>query len=351
MVDFNERRRKLVVKTLGFLQKSITVNNGAGSSAYFHPLSAWAAPYPETTGYIIETLWDYHQKFPDMELNKMARSCSEWLRTIQLENGAFPGGLYEDIVKQPIVFDTGQILFGITRSFLETGEKEYIHTARNAYNWLIQLWNLNGNWERYSYQDGYEPSYNARVLWSILWTSRALSFEPWEERHKVFAAYAKRVRKNGWVDQWSFRPGEAVFTHTIAYTWRGLLESALLLDATEKVIWSLNHIRQMINQAKERGRWAGRYFPGWRGDFSFLCVVGQAQLALLFWRCFEVSNDQFYALEARSCFQAIYTLPKKSYIRGGVPGSWPIWGPYQRFRYPNWAAKFYLDAAAIFLKA
>ncbi|RMF46107.1 MAG: hypothetical protein D6755_07055, partial [Anaerolineae bacterium] len=31
-------------------------------------------------------------------------------------------------------------------------------------------------------------------------------------------------------------------------------------------------------------------------------------------------------------------------IRGGIAGSSPIWGRYERLKYPNWAAKFFLDA-------
>lgn len=31
-------------------------------------------------------------------------------------------------------------------------------------------------------------------------------------------------------------------------------------------------------------------------------------------------------------------------IRGGISGSAPLWGSYIRFGYPNWAAKFFIDA-------
>ena len=31
-------------------------------------------------------------------------------------------------------------------------------------------------------------------------------------------------------------------------------------------------------------------------------------------------------------------------LRGGVAGSYPIWGAYARFSYPAWAAKFFADA-------
>jgi hypothetical protein len=34
---------------------------------------------------------------------------------------------------------------------------------------------------------------------------------------------------------------------------------------------------------------------------------------------------------------------KKGPSAGGLPGSYPFWGAYLRGRYPNWAAKFYID--------
>jgi hypothetical protein len=33
-----------------------------------------------------------------------------------------------------------------------------------------------------------------------------------------------------------------------------------------------------------------------------------------------------------------------------VPGSQPIWGEYLRYRYPNWAAKFHLDALLLLVR-
>ena len=31
-------------------------------------------------------------------------------------------------------------------------------------------------------------------------------------------------------------------------------------------------------------------------------------------------------------------------IKGALAGSYPIWGGYFSYRYPNWATKFYADA-------
>ena len=38
-------------------------------------------------------------------------------------------------------------------------------------------------------------------------------------------------------------------------------------------------------------------------------------------------------------------------VRGGLPGSHPIGGGYMKNRYPNWAAKFFMDALMLQLQA
>jgi hypothetical protein len=38
-------------------------------------------------------------------------------------------------------------------------------------------------------------------------------------------------------------------------------------------------------------------------------------------------------------------------ISGGIRGSFPIDGGYTRFQYPNWAAKFFIDAQLLEIAA
>jgi hypothetical protein len=35
-------------------------------------------------------------------------------------------------------------------------------------------------------------------------------------------------------------------------------------------------------------------------------------------------------------------------VRGALPGSYPIWGKYEPFAFPNWATKFFADALMMF---
>jgi hypothetical protein len=37
-------------------------------------------------------------------------------------------------------------------------------------------------------------------------------------------------------------------------------------------------------------------------------------------------------------------------LRGAIAGSAPLWGRYLILRYPNWAAKFYLDSLMLALR-
>jgi hypothetical protein len=95
---------------------------------------------------------------------------------------------------------------------------------------------------------------------------------------------------------------------------------------------------------------AGRYDGNWRGDYSFICVTGNAQLSVLMARCYQITGRTEYLAEAGALFASIATAPWRGPFRcrrGGVPGSIPVWGAYQPWRFPNWAAKFYLDACLI----
>ena len=38
-------------------------------------------------------------------------------------------------------------------------------------------------------------------------------------------------------------------------------------------------------------------------------------------------------------------------VRGAIAGSHPIWGRYSRFEFPNWAAKFFVDAVSSYGRA
>ena len=95
----SKHRSLLVDKSVNFLLKSIdkkTLGSRAVYSRLLYPLSGWSKPYPETTGYIIKTFDDLAFDFGYTDLESHSESMAQWLLGIQMNDGAFPGGLYDE---------------------------------------------------------------------------------------------------------------------------------------------------------------------------------------------------------------------------------------------------------------
>jgi len=335
-----ERLNHAVNLALQWLRRCIEVNGGAGASAYLHLWRGWAPPYPETTGYLIETLFDYHHRLQDESLKRLAISCAEWLLQLQHTDGAFPGGV--GVHGAPIVFDTGQIIFGLTRAYAETGDLRYLGALENATNRLLSLWGKDGCWKQNAYVSGYEPSYYTRVVWAMLYANQFLRSEHLKQAMQAaLTHYAARITPAQSVRDWGFKPGEPAFTHTIAYTIRGFLESAVLLGDSETVVKVKDIADRILQIRREAGRLAGAYDENWKGNYRFVCLTGNAQCSIIFSRLFDLTGEVIYREEA---IWLLDSVMKKQRRNGAMAGSSPIWGTYMPFRYPNWAVKFLLDA-------
>src|SRR4029079_1878826 len=94
---------------------------------------------------------------------------------------------------------------------------------------------------------------------------------------------------------------------------------------------------------------AGAYDANWNGSYWFACLTGHCQMASTWLRIYEHSDDPRFlnaAVKAMDFVKdrqdAAAGTPSRP---GAIAGSTPLFGPYLRFRYPNWAAKFFVDAA------
>ncbi len=326
-----------------WLERCIAVNAGSGASAYRHLWRGWAPPYPETTGYLIETLFDYAHIKQDVHLKELALSCAEWLLEIQLESGAFPGGL--GIQGPPILFDTGQILFGLTRAYAETNDLRYLEALKKTAEWLLLLWEQDARWQQYAYVPGYEPSYYTRVIWAMLFANQYLNSPALSQSMQAaLEYYAARITPQYSVRDWGFKPGDPAFTHTIAYTIRGFLESAVLLGDAGLLARARELANRLLQVRQAKGLLAGAYDENWNGNYRFICLTGNVQCSLIFSRLFEITGDRAYRSEAEFLLESVLKRQRRN---GALAGSFPIWGAYMPFRYPNWALKFFLDAIAL----
>ena len=339
-----------VAAAQNWLVQSIEVCSGKGSAAFYQPFNGWAPAYPETTGYLIPTLLDIAEKTGNPQMTGYALSCADWLCSIQLKDGHFPGGVGGKL--PPNVFDTGQIVLGLTAAILKMNCDHYHEALRLAVDRLLDILETDGSWRQDSYIKGYVPSYYTRVVWALLLADGILELQYLRPKmENALEYYAQQITPELNVKNWSFAPGEPAFSHTIAYTIRGFFESGILLINEKYIALAEKIAEKLIELLEENGRLAGSYDENWKGDYSYICVPGHFQLVIIFNKLFQRTGKELYQKWAQNLFvraqRAQSQIPIKG-IKGGFPGSDPFWGKYQRAKWLNWGVKFYLDAAYSF---
>ncbi len=343
--------RRHLHATAAWLERSIRPDGG--SAAHFSPLLGWSRSYPETTGYLIPTLLELSSFLEEPRYNSLAVALGDWLLSIQLENGAWQGGLYHPKkAGEPSVFNTGQILKGMSALYRDTGEQHWIDAASRGAHWLAEGVGKDGYWPSGDYQSEKTPSYYTHVAWPMLAVAVETGSTQVREAASLYLqTVLDRQRNAGDFEGWSFAPGKAAFTHTIAYTIRGLQEAANLLGGAEgEQLWEACRLplEKLCRHAEiYNGRLPGAYGKDWKPDRGFTCLTGNAQVAicLLLWE--ERIHDVQLVNAAAKLVDDVcrsQSLGGLRGVRGGVSGSRPLWQRYMRMRYPNWAAKYHCDA-------
>jgi uncharacterized protein YyaL (SSP411 family) len=328
-----------------WLYHSQDVTDCDGSAAYYSLVTGWAGPYPETSGYIVPTLYEYASETDSPEARRRATRMAEWLLTTQLDSGAFPGGSDPGPDADPNVFNTGQILFGLVRAFRETDEERFLTAAERAGEWLVEVQHAEGYWDRFDYR-GERHSYCSRVAWALLELHEVTGGDAFRDGAVAHLEWVLSVQtETDWFEYAAFSPDERPYLHTIAYTVRGLLEGGFFLNDERFVDAATATADRLLAVHEDDGILRGVYDRNWNGR-NFYCLPGNAQMALVWLRLSEHSGESRYldgATEEIEFLKTHHRLDGPAAVRGALKGSHPVWGSYMQFRYPNWAAKFLCD--------
>jgi len=334
--------------TMDWLCRAQDATPDDGVSGNYDPVAGtWYPSYPETTGYIIPTFFNYAANIGDDSFRARAIRMAYWLLSIQLESGAFPGPSWLDLKGEPVVFDTGQIIHGLVRAFEETGETRFLDAVHRAGDWLVEVQEEDGSWRKFDL--GYAHTYNARSAWAMLRIDQADQSSQYRlAALKNLNWVLSQQNPDGWFHNASFEPGENPLTHTLAYIIEGVLEvGKILVNQTmiEAARLASNAIR---DRQRQDGYLQGTYGLGWQSEATWSCLTGNAQMALIWLKFYEMTNDTGYLQAATSANHFLKQVQSRSSrslgIRGGVAGSYPIYGDFGSYRYPNWAAKFFADS-------
>jgi len=310
----------------------------------------WQHAYPETTGYIIPTLyaaaWSEDRPWLAMRATRAAR----WELSVQQPSGAIPAGMVGQGTA-PAVFNTGQVVFGWLAAEREVGDPAFAAAADRACRWLAQHLDADGHWRRGNspYADAGATLYNARTAWALLAAGRQLVRPVYTQAGTMALRAVLRTQlANGWFPHCCLTDPERPLTHTLAYTIQGVLEGGLILEDERMVAAAARAASALALAIREDGFLSGRFDREWRPAVGWSCLTGAAQMANIWTRLGTFTGDAHWQGPAAAAMQFLMRTQNRSSsdpgLRGGIKGAYPCTGEYGRLQTLSWATKFFVDA-------
>lgn len=310
----------------------------------------WAPSYPETTGYIIPTLLNWAVIADNDEARRRALEMADWEISIQLDSGAVMGSVIGASEAKPVVFNTGQVIFGWVSAYRVTGDGRYLNAAVRAADWLVDKLDENHTWSSHGNLGiGGIHTYNVRCVWAILELVRVAGKDGYVGPMKAFLEWVLgQEAGRGWFHHNCLNNNDQPLLHTIAYTARGLLESGLLLADTRYIEACTRTADELLKHVAEDGSMPGRFDQDWNAAVRWSCLTGMAQTSIIWNKLYRMTGKGRYLTAARKVNDYLKRTQGVSGnnlgTKGGIKGSYPLNGEYGKYRVLNWATKFFIDA-------
>jgi hypothetical protein len=248
-----------------------------------------------------------------------------------------------------IVFNTGQVIRGLLRTYQETKREEFLAAAIRAGKWITSCQNDDGSWSINNYKGVKRvyDSYVAAPLASLGVAASITEFVAAAEKNCMFVL--AHQRENGTFelfDNDSF-DNRGPITHTLMYAVDGLLETGQILGKPEFIGAARKTTQELAGVVERLPRFYGRFDEHWNPTVSHVCLTGCAQFGVVLLKLYRLEGEPRYKKVAEQLIdflaytQALNGIGKNRV--GGVAGAYPIWGKYGRFTYPSWAAKYFVD--------
>lgn len=326
-----------------------SASHDGGVARHYNMWHGWSASYPETTGYIIPTLLDRADELGDASLRERARRMLDWLVSIQFPGGGIQGGVVGETPRVPVTFNTGQVLFGLARGTEVFGEA-YRPAMRAAADWLVATQDPDGAWRRHAtpFAQLGDKTYETHVAWGLLEAARLDPDQPYGDAALRNMRWAlTKQRPNGWLADCCLNNPARPLTHTLGYALRGIVEAHRFSGDQQFLDAALRTSYGLIPALRSDGYLAGRLDARWHDAANWVCLTGNVQLAHCWLMLYQYTGDvrlRNAGFAANRFVRNAMVLHGPPEICGAVAGSWPLWGDYGRFRYLNWACKFFIDS-------
>lgn len=314
--------------------------------------SGWRASYPETTGYIIQSLVMYAHQYDRPELLDHARDMGRWEAQVQMASGAVQGGpVCEPEQQHAAVFNTGMVLQGWTELLRTEGGDEFLDPARRAADFLVQDLGEDGHFRTHGpfvTQDRVK-TYNCLCAWALYRFGDITDEQHYRDAAiRSISAAVQEQNEAGWYAHNCLDRPDAPLTHTIGYAAQGILEVGLLSGRSDFIESVQRCADAFQSRIRDDGFVAGRFYDDWQPACFSSCLTGSAQMAIVFYRLYEHLGNRQYRDSADRLTDFLKGLQRTDTgnpgLDGALAGSHPVSGDYMSYGYPNWASKYLLDA-------
>ncbi|MCC6952858.1 MAG: hypothetical protein IT290_01940, partial [Deltaproteobacteria bacterium] len=282
-----------------------------------------------------------------------AKRMLDWLVSIQLPDGGFEGGMIDQAPKVPVTFNTGQILIGLAAGAERLGSP-YDAAMHKAAMWLLGTMDDDGAWRKFPtpFAANGEKAYETHVAWGLLEAARVSKNEAYLEgaMRNIRWALTKQL-ENGWVMDCCLTEPNAPLTHTLGYYLRGLVEAYRATKDAEVLEAALRTAHGLHGALQEDGYLPGRLDWNFHPTVDWSCLTGTAQIAHSWILLAEATEEWGLYRSAEVALGYVarrVSRDGEADVRGAVKGSYPVDGGYCTLQYPNWATKFFIDAALEF---
>jgi uncharacterized protein YyaL (SSP411 family) len=344
-----DEKKEALFKAINWLMAAQKMNNDGGMGSY-HLVNKWSSSYPETTGYIIPTLIRYGKEYNRQEALDSAIRAADFLFSIQKDSGGWQGGRVGEN-RPEIVFNTAQVIRGMIAAYHLTGGAKYLNAADKAGRWLSKIIHPEGFWQDHALM-GQARVYDTFVdvpLLQLYEITGDGQFRDTAIRNLEWVIQNK-IQENGWFEDCdnTVKRNDKPILHTIAYTIDGLIDSGLITKEDKYLESAAKGSVKLRDLFLSRGFLNARYDRNWTGSEYFLCTGG-AQMAITWLKLYQKYGDDSYPAAASQMINLLVYIQSRSFSEkadtlGAIPGSFPIWGRYEPFAFPNWATKFFCDA-------
>ncbi len=313
--------------------------------------NGWRPPYPETTGYIITSLFEYSERFGDEHVRQRALDMAYWEMDVQMASGAVQAGILCAASQQtPAAFNTGMVLDGWSTAYRLTNDKLICEAGRRAADFLVSDLDSDGYFTSQGRVVAHRvKTFNCLCAWSLYRFGQIVEDSAYlNAAVRVIEAALNQQQPNGWFANNCLTRHEAPLLHTIGYTLQAILEVGILAQREDFVEAAKRGADPLLSRISSKGFLHGRFYSDWEPASFSSCLTGSAQLAVVYYRLYEHTGVRQYYTKAEclvNYLKALQVLDSPlQKINGALAGSFPFFGQYMAGSYPNWATKYFIDS-------